>query len=350
MKRSLRILPIIVAVVLCAQNVRAETIERIVAVAGDDVITMRDMRDEGAVVMAMQNDDIHRLDNMEPDVRKSKLTELARGLVQRRLIEKEAIRLGSPVGEREVQQQLEAIYSQNGGTEAEFKEYLQGFGLKLETFRAVIRGELQSQFVMRSQLAGQVVVADADILACARETAPLAEHGTAMDLRQILIREDAGDSALGLDTEIASTLNPVWWNSVDKVTELLASGVRDQIAADPAWFLDAVKIFSSGQSVEQGGRLGTFSPTDLSKDFDQVFSLPKGGVSQVIRTAAGYHIVYVDDIKEGATEAWTKAQDNCRNKLMIQEGERLTQSWLNTMMEKNYVSIKVSEDISKTVD
>ncbi|MFA5625310.1 MAG: peptidylprolyl isomerase [Bradymonadales bacterium] len=349
MRKFLIFSAFVLGVGLWSQAAQGEIIERIVAVVGDDIISLQDMRDEGAMIMAMQNDDLKLVDHMDGEYRDAKLTQIAKELVQRRLIEKEARKLSSPVTEREVQQQVEAIYGQNGGNEAEFKEYLSSLGLKFETFRTIIRGELQSQFVMRAQLAGQITVSDADVNVCARELAPGSERGISMELRQILIREDAGDSALGLSGDVATFANAPWWNSIDKVHALVAQGVRDELVKDPAWFLEAVQKFSSGQSAEQEGRLGTFTQSELSKEFSAVFSLEKGGISEVLRTGVGHHIVYVDEVKEGETEAWKKAQVYCRNKIMIQEGERLTKSWLDNMMEKNYVSIKILDDISQKV-
>ena len=126
-----------------------------------------------------------------------------------------------------------------------------------------------------------------------------------------------------------------------------AQGVQEIAARNPDKFVDFVKQFSTGRSAEREGVLGSFSPGDLSKDFSSVFALQKGDVSALIETAAGYHIIRVDDVVHGESSAWKATMDQCREQIAMKESQRLVVSWLNDLMEKNFVSILVNEDLSK---
>jgi peptidyl-prolyl cis-trans isomerase C len=146
---------------------------------------------------------------------------------------------------------------------------------------------------------------------------------------------------------MAKVLNPVWWNSLDKAEEVLANGVQELAVASPDKFTDYVKAYSTGRSVERNGVLGQFSPGDLSKDFAAVFTLKAGEIAPLISTNAGYHIIKVDNVTQGESEAWKAAMNQCREMISMQESQRLVNSWLNDLLEKNYVSILVNHQLKK---
>lgn len=67
-----------------------------------------------------------------------------------------------------------------------------------------------------------------------------------------------------------------------------------QRIADGADFGDLAKENSSCPSGRQGGALGTFSPGQMVKEFDEVvFSAPVGEVQGPVKTQFGYHLVEV---------------------------------------------------------
>ena len=322
---------------------QAITIERIAAVAGDDVITLQDLREEGGLRYAVKGKDIRDIDDAADKT--EQLEALTKELVQTRLISRQARKNDIHIGDREVDMQLAEMYRRSGQNEAAFKAMMADSGIDWNAYRRYMRGELEAQYVIRSELAGQVTPSEADVVACAQENSPGAERGVSVSLSQIIIPEIKADSQAGLNAPIASQLNATWWNTLDDVVALYADGVQEVTAKDPDRFVEFVHKYSSGRSVERDGVLGTFAPGDLSTDFSVAFTLQKGDISPVISTAAGYHVLRIDDVIEGESEAWKKAKDTCREQISMKESQRLIESWLNDLMEKNYVSITVNQDI-----
>lgn len=342
--RHAAILPLLL--VLLPSSAHAITIERIAAIAGDDVITVQDLREEGALRYMVKGKDITYIDYAND--REKKLEELTRELVQARLIARQAKKNDIHVGDREVDMQLQAMIRRTGQTEATFKEMLKQEGIDWNAYRGYLRSEIEAQYVVRSELSGNVEPSEADVVACAQEAAPGAERGIAMTLSQILIREVKADSAAGHAAPIASKLNAAWWNSLDETLERYAYGVYDETVKHPERFVEYVHKFSSGRSVERDGVLGTLSPGDLSSEFNVVFTLDKGSIAPIVTTASGYHILRVDDVTEGENENWKIAMNQCREQLRLKEGQRLTESWLSDLVEKNYVSITVNQNIRQS--
>ena len=76
-------------------------------------------------------------------------------------------------------------------------------------------------------------------------------------------------------------------------TEAQCNALKQQIA-DGADFAELAKQHSSCPSSREGGALGTFSPGQMVKEFDQVvFSAPVGVVQGPVKTQFGYHLVEV---------------------------------------------------------
>ena len=343
MKRYLLLFTLVISAIPAVTH--AETIERIAAVAGDEIITLNDVRKEGVLRYAIKGKDLRDIDDSYKH--DEELEKLVRELVQVRLIARQAKKNNISIGDREVDTQLKAMYQNAGHGEDAFKAMLANEGIDWNDYRAYLKSEIETQYVMRSELAGQVSPAEADVVACAQELAPESENSVSVTLRQIMIPEIDADSSAGLSSDSARHLNETWWNSIDKAQKIYAQGIR-QIASDhPDQFLELVKTYSSGRSLEREGLLGTFSPGDLSKDFAPVFTLKAGEIAPLIETSAGYHIIKVDEIVQGESETWKKTLDQCREQIMMKETQRLIDSWLSDLMEKNYVSIMVNHDISQ---
>ncbi|MBO4351551.1 MAG: SurA N-terminal domain-containing protein [Proteobacteria bacterium] len=344
MHTSIKLASILTMMVICSPGY-AETIERIAAVAGTEIITMNDVRVEGRLKYAIHGRDISMID--ESANREEELEKLVKELVQTRLISKQAKKNNINIGDREVDMQLQQMYQQSGQGEEAYKAMIAQEGMEWAAYRAYIRDEIEAQYVIRSELAGQVSPSEADVIACAQERAPDAEKSITVVLRQIIIPELEGDSSAGLSAPAAKTLNSVWWNSLDNTMKRYASGIQGIAARHPEKFVEYVKLYSTGRSAEREGVLGSFSPGDLSKDFAPVFTLQAGEVAPLITTGAGYHILKVDEVTFGESETWKKTVEHCREQITMRESQRLVESWLNDLMEKNYVSIMINHDISE---
>lgn len=343
----LAILPLCGATFLTAAiPAQAETIERIAAIAGDDIITLSDVRADGVMRYLVKGKDLRDIDASE--TRAQDLEALVKELVQARLIARQAKKSNIRVGDREVDLQLKEMYERAGQSEESFKAMMAQEGIDWTAYRAYLRSEIETQFVIRSELAGQVTPSESDVIACAREIAPDARDSVTVTMSQIIIPEIEADSKAGLAAPAAKVFNGVWWNGLDAATKRYAAGVRGIAAQSPDRFVEYVKKFSTGRSAQRDGVLGSFSPGDLSKDFSSVFALKKGEVSELIETAAGYHVIKADDVAYGESAAWKETVEKCREQIAMNESRRLVVSWLNDLMDKNFVSVLVNEDLSQS--
>ncbi len=82
-------------------------------------------------------------------------------------------------------------------------------------------------------------------------------------------------------------------------------------------FAELAKQHSDGPTREMGGDLGFFSAGKMVKPFeDAAFALPQGGISDLVRTDFGYHIIKVEEIKEERTKPMEEVREEIVAALM----------------------------------
>jgi parvulin-like peptidyl-prolyl isomerase len=76
----------------------------------------------------------------------------------------------------------------------------------------------------------------------------------------------------------------------------LAARVAREARADPKSFTKLVEKYSDGPSAARGGDLGTWKPGAMVEAFDDaIIELQIGGVSGVVETEFGFHIILRND-------------------------------------------------------
>ncbi|MEE4354164.1 MAG: SurA N-terminal domain-containing protein [Desulfatiglans sp.] len=102
----------------------------------------------------------------------------------------------------------------------------------------------------------------------------------------------------------------------EDATEEDEKGVRERAqsvlekAVKGSDFAGLAKKYSEGPTKAKGGDLGFFGSGQMAKPFEEaVFNLEKGGISDLVRTRFGYHIIKVEEIKEERTRPLDEVRD-----------------------------------------
>ena len=89
-----------------------------------------------------------------------------------------------------------------------------------------------------------------------------------------------------------------------------------QQARGDADFAELARQYSEGPSGLQGGDLGLFSRGRMVKPFeDAVFALENGGISEIVETSFGYHIIKLEEIVPPHITPLTEVQEDIRANL-----------------------------------
>lgn len=119
--------------------------------------------------------------------------------------------------------------------------------------------------------------------------------------------------------------------------EDLAKRLREELRADPSKFEELAKANSvDTATAARGGDLGFFGQGRMVAPFEQAaFSLDKSGdISEVVKTAFGYHIIKLTDRKEGADRPFDEVKERIRVNLLNQRRQELTQQRLDELRAK----------------
>ncbi len=90
-------------------------------------------------------------------------------------------------------------------------------------------------------------------------------------------------------------------------------------------FIDLAKQYSEDDlSRDKGGDLGEIQPGDMSPELDRIiFSLQPGAIGGPVKTAQGFHIVRIDEVKGGEQKTFAEARAGIEREYRQREAERL---------------------------
>jgi len=99
-------------------------------------------------------------------------------------------------------------------------------------------------------------------------------------------------------------------------------------------FAALAREYSEGPSKESGGDLGLFSAGQMVPAFDNaVFSMQTGGISEVVKTQFGYHIIKLEEIVPAMTKSLAEVSAEITTILQQKEAENLTFQMANNAYE-----------------
>ncbi len=104
---------------------------------------------------------------------------------------------------------------------------------------------------------------------------------------------------------------------VDKAARQTIEGIRERIQKGESFESLAQAESQDKDSAPKGGELGLFAVGSMSKEFESaVKDLKAGEVSMPVRTAMGYHLLKVDEIKPEGTVTFDEAKEKLKDSLL----------------------------------
>lgn len=256
------------------------SVDRILAVVNDDVITLSDLNREVQTVTQQL-----RQRNVEMPPRDVLQKQVLERLILRKLQLQLADSTGIRVDDDTLSRAIEAIAKQNKLTLAQFRDVLTRDGFDFATFREDIRKEIIISRLQQRQVANRITVTDQEVDNFLATQS--AQGGTANDeyhVAQILIA--LPDAASPEQIQAAK----------DK-----AQRVLDRLRAGEDFKQVALSVSDDQQALE-GGDLGWRSEAQLPTLFASlVTKMQPGSISDLVRSPSGFHIVKLIE-KRGETQ------------------------------------------------
>ena len=276
-----------------AQLISKEPLDRIVAIAEDDVILQSDLDRAVANVIGQYRNSPQQLpphDVLEKQVLES--------LIMLRLQVQRAQSTGIRVSDADVDQAMQRVAENNKISVQQLRASLAQQGMDFDEFRKSLREQLMVQRLQQRVVQSQAIVSDSEIdILLASNSLKEGE----LHLQHILINLPEGATA------------PQIQQAKEK-----ADDVEKQIA-DGMDFTAATIRYSSAPDALNGGDLGWRHFDEVPEAFaNLVEGMQPGQVSQPVRGPSGYHIVKLVDKRIGGKQVVTEY--NARH-IMIKIGE-----------------------------
>ncbi|HYL45878.1 MAG TPA: peptidylprolyl isomerase [Candidatus Limnocylindrales bacterium] len=304
-------------------STKGTIVEEIVARVNNDIITLSDYQKAEA---ALRQEITQDCQNCTPDRLNTLFTERHKDLLRDLIDQQLLIQRGKDEGlsvESEVIKRLDEVRKQNNlPTLDDLEKAVEGEGMSWEDYKAQLRNSLLTQEVVRHEMGSRIIIGSDEIKKYYDEhpqefTRP----------EQVVLQE------IFLSTEKKT---PEEMAAVERKIE----DYRHRILKGED-FGEIAKRYSEGTTAKQGGDLGVFERGQLSKQLeDAVFSLNKGGITEVIQTKTGFEVLKVVEHYQAGLQPLNKVEGEIQNKLYFQKMQPAMRTYLAQLREESYVMVR----------
>jgi peptidyl-prolyl cis-trans isomerase SurA len=305
-------------IVFCSLASAAETVDKIVANVNGDIILYSDLKSR----IRLLEKDNPQLKANDPAKQKDVEREVLTLLVRERLTEQEVKRLKVSVSERDVDSAVDNIKKERNLTDSQFEYLLQQEGLTLAEFRENTRRRLERNRLLDRVLKSRTIITDDQVDAFLKT-----EEVSGRELRRLAVLfiplPEGGTEKAGAVEKQARDIHA-----------RLKSGED---------FGAAVKAYSKGPAVQEGGDIGFMESTELAKPIEMATrNLAPGEISDVIKTPGGFYTFKVLDVqKERAPSGQPETREKARRILLQREMDRKFTDWIEDLERRAFIQISL---------
>jgi peptidyl-prolyl cis-trans isomerase C len=114
-------------------------------------------------------------------------------------------------------------------------------------------------------------------------------------------------------------------------------------------FENLAKKYSTDSTAAKGGDLGWFSKGAMVPEFDKVvFGLKEGGLSGIVKTQFGFHIIKVTGVRPAGIRAFDEVKEQIKSTLLPAKQQEIFQK-MKEDLKKN-AKVTINEDVLKSLD
>ncbi len=250
-------------------------LDRIIAVVNEDVIMQSELESKMRTVrgqIEQQGGNAPPTSILERQV----LDNLVQNRIQLQLAERAGIR----VDDETLNRTIGNIAAQNQVSLTQFREILEQDGYSYESFREDIRNEITLNQLRQRQVENLIIVTEKEIDNFLANQEFQGTFQTEIRLSHILLSLPEAATA----DEIAQV-------------KQVATQIREDLLAG-ADFAEIANTVSDGGTVNNGGDLGWRKAEDIPSLFaDYIPDMKNGGISELIQSPSGFHIIKISDMK-----------------------------------------------------
>jgi peptidyl-prolyl cis-trans isomerase SurA len=297
---ALVLLPLLLSAEAAAQ--RASLVDRIVAVVNKEVITLSELNE--AMAAAERNLKRSRTQLPPRDI-------FERQMLERLILDKAQLQLardnGIRIDDTQLDRAVQRVAEQNNLTLADFRARLEGDGLAFDQFRADLRDQITLTRLREREVDDKIQVSDTEVDLFLAETAAQTADRAEYELAHVLVRVPEQPSPDALASARA------------KAEQARAEAIKGDFAAAAARYSDAPDAL-------RGGALGWRQADRLPELFaNAIAKLNPGEMTEVLRSAAGFHVIKLLDRRGAAAPNAPIVQTHARH-ILVRTSETMSEA------------------------
>jgi peptidyl-prolyl cis-trans isomerase SurA len=286
------------------------TLDRIVAIVNDEAVTQYEVDEQKKVVLTQM-----KTQNVTPPSADTLDKQVLERLITERALLQFAKETGVRVDDTQVERTIARVAQDNKMTPDEFRKALEKEGTPYAKFREDIRNEIIVQRLRERDVDGRVTVSESEVDNFLATQNAQAGGDVEYRLSHILVLVPEQASPEQIEAKRARA---------EEALKAIRGGADfGQVAAG----------FSDAQDALQGGALGWRTPARMPTVFaEQVRTMKPGDVSNVLRSANGFHIVKVQE--ERSRETPTIVEQTHVRHILIKVNEIVSDSDAKARIER----------------
>ena len=300
---------------------RGAVVDRVVAVVNQEIITLSELEKW----IDPFKEKIVAEDRLEKQEKVQTLRqELLEKLIEEKLIDQEAKKLGIKVSSKEIEATLDTVRQRNNATREQLEKALIAEGLTLESYKKQIEKGLRRRKLISSEVKVETKPGEKELREFYQKHIDRYRINETFRPAHILFvvpKEATGEEIRGIRKKCESILSKI-------------KGGDD--------FGEMALLYSQDASSKSRGELGYFKKGELLPVFErEALRLKVGEVSGVVRTEFGFHIIKLLDRKGVDPLPFEEVKAKVEADYYDVETENAFKKYLSTLREKSIIEIKL---------
>jgi len=287
----------------------AQVVDRIIAIVDSDIITLVDLNRETASYRKKIEKSPY------PESRKLEMIEkvnmdMLNIMIDHSLTRQEAEKFGITVSDEEVETAVDNMRESRSLSQKAFGKALKNEGFTLSEYQKKIKKQILQTRLINHAVKSKVIILESDIKNYYQSHGEKYSGIKKYYLRNILL------------------------DNREKMEQ-----IRGEIKGKDD-FIRFAQNYSMAPNAQDGGDLGLFDITDFPSELkDEISKLSRDQFTQVISTARGFQIFYIEDIVLEGGKTIEQAHDEIYTILYNQSVEKKFITWLDSLKKKAHIKI-----------
>ncbi len=244
-------------------------------------------------------------------------------LVNKKLIEQKATELDVKVADEEVRQAIEDVKKTNNITQDQLVAALAARGISFDEYKAQLKEQLERARIISLEVRSKIQISEQEMRDYYAANSASFQIDEAYRVRQIFFK-----------------LSPQATDVEKKRVAITAEKVLQE-AKKGSDFAELARKHSEDQSAKEGGDLGFLKKGEVIAEFENVLvKMKPGEVAGLITTAAGLHIIKLEEYRQGKQRDFEAAKPELEELLFRKKSEERFAQWLDDLRKSAAIEIR----------